>query len=210
MIKRKLNRHVDTIPLTAIEEMQSWEVLRRSPYGDSFYSAEGITWGYKPHGSLRVSDHWNFGSGGEIHCRTECGHKSGWALGVYCADIGAYRIVRKFRRTKRDRAAIARREVIRQRYNRAKARRQRIASAQRSAAVSRAAETLADRRAALAAERGALGVDIEWAGELFGRAVVSGCAVTITRKAVSVSCSGVDASAATLSEAIEGWKKKSA
>lgn len=43
-----------------------------SPYSQSVYAFDGdeeITWGYKPEGSYRIADHWNF----DGHCITECG-----------------------------------------------------------------------------------------------------------------------------------------
>jgi hypothetical protein len=46
--------------------------LSNSPYSFSSYiipKGEQITWGYKPDNSFRISDHWNFYSQGEIHCK---------------------------------------------------------------------------------------------------------------------------------------------
>lgn len=64
----------------------------QSPYSLSFYSSKNIDWNYKPEGSLRVSDHWNFGDNGE-HCPTE-ESVNGWAVGVY--KNGIYHIIKKF------------------------------------------------------------------------------------------------------------------
>lgn len=67
----------------------------QSPYSESFYSAEGITWDYKPEGSLRLSDHWNFMSKGKVHCATtNPNFKQGWAVGKY--KDGKYEIVKVF------------------------------------------------------------------------------------------------------------------
>ncbi|UMY67842.1 hypothetical protein ML603_08150 [Streptococcus dysgalactiae subsp. equisimilis] len=68
---------------------QEWSV---SPYSESFYSSKDIDWGYKPEGSLRVSDHWNFGADGE-HCPTE-EPLEGWAVCEY--RDGLYHLVHKF------------------------------------------------------------------------------------------------------------------
>ncbi|HEN0239740.1 TPA: hypothetical protein U3R06_001047 [Streptococcus agalactiae] len=68
------------------------EEWSQSPYSESFYSAKNIDWGYKPEGSLRVSDHWDFGSDGE-HCPTVEKVK-GWAVCEF--KNGIYHLVEKF------------------------------------------------------------------------------------------------------------------
>ncbi|MBS4462209.1 hypothetical protein JXA27_06510 [Aerococcaceae bacterium zg-B36] len=66
----------------------------QSPYSKSFYSSQDIDWDYKPEGSLRVSDHWNFGVNGE-HCPThDKTFKNGWAVGRF--ENGAYNIIKVF------------------------------------------------------------------------------------------------------------------
>lgn len=67
----------------------SWSV---SPYSFSVYSSKDIDWGYKPEGSLRVSDHWNFGENGE-HCPT-AEPVEGWAVCKF--ENGVYHLVEKF------------------------------------------------------------------------------------------------------------------
>ncbi|MFS1664316.1 hypothetical protein [Streptococcus sp. zg-JUN1979] len=64
----------------------------RSPYSLSFYSSKDIDWGYKPEGSLRVSDHWNFGFEGE-HCPT-AEPVDGWAVCRF--ENGLYQLIKKF------------------------------------------------------------------------------------------------------------------
>lgn len=54
-----------------IEKIMSWDIINQSPYSFSFYNSNDIDWGYKPEGSLRVSNHWNFVSRGETHCILE-------------------------------------------------------------------------------------------------------------------------------------------
>lgn len=68
---------------------QEWSI---SPYSESFYSSKDIDWGYKPEGSLRVSDHWNFGEDGE-HCQTS-EPVEGWAVCKF--NNGKYDLVKKF------------------------------------------------------------------------------------------------------------------
>lgn len=64
----------------------------QSPYSYSFYSSKNIDWGHKPEGSLRVSDHWNFGEEGE-HCPTT-EPVNGWAVCRF--ENGKYHLVQKF------------------------------------------------------------------------------------------------------------------
>ena len=64
----------------------------KSPYSLSYYSSKNIGWGYKPEGSLRVSDHWNFGEDGE-HCPTS-EPVEGWAVCQF--NNGKYDLIKKF------------------------------------------------------------------------------------------------------------------
>lgn len=69
---------------------EEWSV---SPYGDSWYSSKEISWEYKPEGSLRIADHWNFVTkDGKKHCQTTDGDlKEGWAIGRFVG--GKYEII---------------------------------------------------------------------------------------------------------------------
>ena len=64
----------------------------KSPYSQSYYNSQNIGWGYKPEGSLRVSDHWNFGQDGE-HCQT-AEPVDGWAVCKF--ENGKYHLIKKF------------------------------------------------------------------------------------------------------------------
>lgn len=64
----------------------------KSPYSMSFYSSKDISWGHKPEGSLRVSDHWNFGYDGE-HCPT-AEPVEGWAVCRF--ENGKYHLIKQF------------------------------------------------------------------------------------------------------------------
>lgn len=67
----------------------------KSPYSNSFYNSTDIDWNSKPENSLRVSDHWNFQTGDEMHCVTDDPtFKKGWAVGQY--KNGTYEIIKKF------------------------------------------------------------------------------------------------------------------
>ena len=77
--------------------MKNWtDKWSQSPYGDSYYSSKNISWGHKPEGSLRVSDHWNFEDEyGYKHCETTDGKLGqGWAVGKYVN--GKYKIMEVF------------------------------------------------------------------------------------------------------------------
>ena len=77
--------------------MQNWtDKWSQSPYSQSYYSSKNISWGHKPDGSLRVSDHWNFEDEyGHRHCETTDGEfKYGWEVGRYTN--GKYEILEVF------------------------------------------------------------------------------------------------------------------
>lgn len=46
-----------------------WDQIVKSPYSNSFYDSDQIDWNYKPELSFRLSDHWNFYSQGQRHCK---------------------------------------------------------------------------------------------------------------------------------------------
>ena len=48
---------------------KEYNLFNQSPYSNSFYNTDEVEWGYKPEGSLRLSDHWNFESQERIHCK---------------------------------------------------------------------------------------------------------------------------------------------
>ena len=51
--------------------IKKYNFCQQSPYSESFYTEGKITWGSKPEGSLRLSDHWNFESEGKTHCKLD-------------------------------------------------------------------------------------------------------------------------------------------
>ena len=51
--------------------IKKYNFCQKSPYSDSFYTEGEITWNSKPEGSLRLSDHWNFESEGQTHCKLD-------------------------------------------------------------------------------------------------------------------------------------------
>ncbi|MEM4360349.1 MAG: hypothetical protein QXT45_07465 [Candidatus Bilamarchaeaceae archaeon] len=60
-----------TMPYKFIQEIESWDYVSRSPYSYSFYNMPGKTWDHTPEGIIRISDHWNFISRGQMHAVTD-------------------------------------------------------------------------------------------------------------------------------------------
>lgn len=86
------------VPSNIIDIMSEWDVIYKSPYSKSFYSSVDISWSYKPDGSFRVSDHWNFKSSrdGRIHCKTDKevppNNNSHFSVGKYNRSKNLYEI----------------------------------------------------------------------------------------------------------------------
>jgi hypothetical protein len=78
MVKEALSKligdAIKTMPGELIRRMKHWDIIRPSPYNKkncwSFYNSDKIDWNFKPEGSLRVSNHWNFTTHGKKHCIT--------------------------------------------------------------------------------------------------------------------------------------------
>jgi hypothetical protein len=85
------------LPEEIINEMSKWKIIKKSPYSNSFYDSEDISWDYKPHGSKRVSDHWNFktSKSHRIHCVTDkpVKDKSYVSVGIWDGKKGEYQII---------------------------------------------------------------------------------------------------------------------
>ncbi|MEM4203146.1 MAG: hypothetical protein QXS54_03655, partial [Candidatus Methanomethylicaceae archaeon] len=60
-----------TMPYKFIQEIESWDYVSQSPYSYSFYNKPGKTWDHTPEGIIRISDHWNFISRGQMHAVTD-------------------------------------------------------------------------------------------------------------------------------------------
>lgn len=86
----------DDVPKTVVDEISLWKTINKSPYSNSFYNAINIGWNYKPEGSLRISDHWNFQSKGETHCKIKgtTEYIEGWKMCRY--ENGEYVILKEF------------------------------------------------------------------------------------------------------------------
>lgn len=92
-----MEKCIDRLPAAAAAEVRSWKIISKSPYSNSFYNANGISWDSKPEGSLRLADHWNFESCGAIHCKlnTTSEYITGtWILARY--EKGVYVELKRF------------------------------------------------------------------------------------------------------------------
>lgn len=84
-------------PSAVFEVIKNWKIINKSPYSYSFYDANDIDWGCKPEGSLRISDHWNFESCGEKHCKLDTTEEyigGVWILAKY--ENGIYKELKRF------------------------------------------------------------------------------------------------------------------
>lgn len=84
-------------PKNVLEKISKFDYINKSPYSKTYYNVPGITWDYKPEGSLRISDHWNFKSNGSRHCvldYTEDLIENYWMLAKYID--GKYHVLEEF------------------------------------------------------------------------------------------------------------------
>lgn len=72
-----------------------FKVVSKSPYSNSLYSATNIDFGYKPEGSYRIADHWNFGPFRD-QCMTHNEVKNNTHLSVGIFRDGKYDIIESF------------------------------------------------------------------------------------------------------------------
>lgn len=84
-----------TLPLELFQELLSWDLIIKSPYGYSYYNAP-VDWDYKAPGSLRISDHWNFSSQGKLHCQTSLPveNNTHWTLAKFNGQTQKYDIIK--------------------------------------------------------------------------------------------------------------------
>ena len=97
MKKILLPQKAKVTPQAVLDEINKFEHINKSPYSSTYYNVPGISWDYKPEGSLRISGHWNFTSKGEKHCLLENTDKlveNHWMLAKYIG--GKYHIIKEF------------------------------------------------------------------------------------------------------------------
>lgn len=68
---------------------ENFKVVSESPYSTSIYNSNDIDWNYKPEGSYRIADHWNF----DGHCKTHQEVKNNTHLSVGIYRDGKYDII---------------------------------------------------------------------------------------------------------------------
>jgi len=96
--KRYFEKYPGFFPLSMPKEIRDeilkFNVVSRSPYSDSFYDITNKSWDNDPDEFLRVSDHWNFESGGRIHAKTDVDVKRGhWTIARHTAK-GVYEVIK--------------------------------------------------------------------------------------------------------------------
>ena len=97
MKKILLPQSAKITPKEVLEEINKFDYINKSPYSSTYYNVPEITWDYKPEGSLRISDHWNFFSHGTKHsllAHTEKVIQNNWILAKYID--GKYHILKEF------------------------------------------------------------------------------------------------------------------
>jgi hypothetical protein len=73
------------MPADLIKLIMKWDKIKKSPYGNTSYYNAAKTWESFVHRGIRVSDHWNFYSQGNIHCQTMTPIRSNdrkWRIGI--------------------------------------------------------------------------------------------------------------------------------
>jgi len=73
------------MPEKMAQTIAAWDVVKVSPFSESYYDTLNKDWNVTPEGSLRVSDHWAFESNGRIHCAIvgELPPLQAWSLGQF-------------------------------------------------------------------------------------------------------------------------------
>ncbi len=83
-----------TMPAELKEELLSWSILHKSPHSNSFYNVEK-DWGETPIGTIRVSDHWNYKSGGKLHAPIKRARgRSTWTMAIWTGE--EYEILKEY------------------------------------------------------------------------------------------------------------------
>lgn len=84
-------------PLIVDAEIKKFKKIHKSPYSQTYYDTDDISWEHKPEGSLRISDHWNFESKGKKHCELyniDEYIEDNWILAEY--KNGKYHVLKNF------------------------------------------------------------------------------------------------------------------
>lgn len=84
-----------TVPITALQEIVTWDRIQKSPFSYSFYNKEKA-WDITHHETIRISDHWNFFARDKIHCESDPfvdPNTNKWAKGIYNSETGKFKLI---------------------------------------------------------------------------------------------------------------------
>lgn len=84
-------------PTEVNEEIKNFKYVHKSPYSQTYYDTDDISWERKAENSLRISDHWNFESHGKKHCQLyniDEYIENEWILAQY--KNGKYHVLKSF------------------------------------------------------------------------------------------------------------------
>jgi len=85
------------MPDELIKFILSWNKIKKSPYNNKSYYNEPKGWDFFKDGGIRVSDHWNFSTRGQIHCKTkQVVEENGWSVGIYDSENDIYNIINTY------------------------------------------------------------------------------------------------------------------
>lgn len=97
--KEILNNLPNNMPDDLIKFILSWDKIKKSPYGQSWYS-NIKSWNNFVDGAYRVADHWNFFARDGYHCRTiqdpRIIRDGMWHVGRYDKATRKYDIVKSY------------------------------------------------------------------------------------------------------------------
>jgi|GEM_PF-4541668 len=87
-----------TIPDELFDIMKRKNIKYKSPYSCSYYNNSDKTWEYTKPNTIRVANHWNFESQGELHCRIDeqIANKYDWIMAKYDKASKTYKFMQGF------------------------------------------------------------------------------------------------------------------
>lgn len=85
------------MPFELAQEISTWGMIIKSPYGHSYYDAP-VGWDFKTDNSLRIADHWNFTAKSKKHCETttECPNNTHWTIARFDNTSKKYIVVKSY------------------------------------------------------------------------------------------------------------------
>ena len=88
------------INIEFVKTIFKWKTIVKSPFGNSYYNAK-VGWGLKPHGSLRIADHWNFTAKDKLHCETttEVNNDTHWTIARFDSNLRKYIVLNSLKKS---------------------------------------------------------------------------------------------------------------